>query len=266
MAMAMRAGLFLLFGLMVAITPPAAAQEKYTVEDLQWLAEEQSWEELAAHLRDLRPSQRDDRWQAWAVAAGIGLLDQTAAGGDPAATFSLAQELWKQLSTLRKSPEFKAKRAAVALQFYERCYQEDKDRDGCLAGLTAFVQDYADRPETVFAAGKLSRRYIRDEYLIGLYGVVVPEANSPACADAALAKVVLATLSRNETRAPQSQVVAAQEIAFQRCWAALEKPLLAAFADDFPGAPLHARACPGLMEKGALTGMRAALCSYLAAN
>lgn len=99
----------------------AYAASNYTFEDLRVLAEQKSWVELAEHIGDIKPSQRNEEWQGWLEQSATGSLETLAQSGKSGEALHFALDLISTYPTLASSDSFKTTFSAQLVEQAQPC-------------------------------------------------------------------------------------------------------------------------------------------------
>lgn len=110
-----------LVAILLLLLPVTQTPARYTMEDLAALMEQESWEELLAHLHDIAPSKRKGKWLRWAEQAAMHELEAASKAVEPMQAVAVADRLLKSVTPLKKSKKFMLKRAEVGLLGFKTC-------------------------------------------------------------------------------------------------------------------------------------------------
>lgn len=221
-------------------------------DDLSALAQQKSWAELLEKAEGTAPAARDDRWRALVAEAATFVTQPARAAKDPFATAEKADALAERFPFLARHPPFVAARDAAVVAGLERCVQSQDD--DCFRRFAPFETTLA--PAGSLAAGKVFRRGGFFAWRpIALFARAVGAKDAPACADPDVAEAALAAL---DTPEGSEAAVAARQVAFDWCFAALKAPLQASMRG---AGPLRlANACGPMRARKALTALQDDLC------
>lgn len=242
--------------------PPAPpAKTAQAVSELDALAAAESWRELTAHLTEVPPTARDSHWAALAEQAVVGDLTAPSQRGNRLAA---VDDYLATFPSLKKSQKFLALRASIGLETFGQCFS-GYGAGECLSGLEAFVHATPQDNDLALKAAQLVARNFNRAAAAVSYAVALetpaqetirgrPEA---VCSDTELVSVVIPALSKP---AGSSDATAAKLIA-DKCWDALNGAIVAQVAREQANASYFLpNICPKLLERKALTGLRAAIC------
>ncbi|NJK62624.1 MAG: hypothetical protein HC921_08035 [Synechococcaceae cyanobacterium SM2_3_1] len=240
------------------ISQPTWAADAYTLEDLQALAESQSWLELAEHLGDVPPSQRDQSWSQIAEQTTLGILETSLKQEAIIDGFLIGETLVTSYPSLKDSPEVMSLRAEIGLQAHEQCLQESfYDTSYCRESLTTLVQGDPQNLDLAFAAGKLVRLHANHWVAIPYFrqALATPSDSRP-CGDEDIALALVSGLS---LPASSTEIIDdSLAIAGGSCWETLKSVLLTELQADNPY--FRENTCPLLQSKQALDESTQALC------
>ena len=180
------------------------------MQDLLALEKQKGWLELAQHLLDISPAQRDQAWEKLAEHAAVELLNASSTEHDVMTSLRYAEELPKRFPSLMTSKAFIDKRAEVGLKGYEACYDSSEDATVCNQRFFGFVS--VDRNNTALAmkAGLLVMRKQFHYFAIPFFKVaVVGKANNAReCANAELKDATEAAVKLPDSDALHAEGVA----------------------------------------------------------
>jgi Caspase domain len=245
---------------------PAAAAAPMMAE-LDALAATKSWRELGAHLTAVQPTARDSHWASLAEQAAMG--DLAASPADFDVRLAAVEHYLTTFPTLRSSEKFLALRASIGLGAFGDCFDGARGSDvgRCSKELASFVRSTPDRGGLAargsdlardaarLVARKLNRATAAPFFAIALEAPA--DRAAALCTDTELAGVVLAALG-----APADSPEAKAGVWLTgKCWDALNGAIVAQVAREAAsGSYLLRNACPTLLARNALTGLRASRC------
>jgi uncharacterized caspase-like protein len=244
---------------------PAAVAVPMMAE-LDALAAAKSWRELSAHLTTVPPTARDGHWASLAEQAAMG--DLATSPADFGVRLAAAEHYLATFPTLQGSEKFLALRASIGLGAFGDCFDRARGSDlgSCRRELESFVRGAPDRGNLVrgsdlardaarLVARKLNRATAAPFFVIALEA---PAGRAAAlCTDTELAEVVLAALG---TPADSPEAKAGVWLT-GKCWDALNGAIVAQIArEEASGSYLLRNACPTLLARNALAGLRASRC------
>jgi uncharacterized caspase-like protein len=237
---------------------PAVAPNQVMAE-LDALAAAKSWRELGTHLTAVQPTMRDGHWASLAEQAVMG--DLAAVSGDPGVRLAAAEQYLATFPTLRSSQKFLALRADAGLDSFGDCFDRTyggASLDACYRGLENFVRGVPEDGELARNAARLVARKLHRQHAARLFVTALEgpgDRSATVCADTELPSVVTAALGMPSEHPDAKAAVALTT----KCWDALNGPVVAELARTTSSYFLD-NACPTLLERNALTGLRAARC------
>ncbi len=274
-----------------AALPPAAGQQLVRPDagaaappsdsifaELDALAAAQSWRELGTHLTAVQPTLRDARWASLAEQAAIGELTPLITSSDHFDIRLAAVEHYlTTFPALRGSTKFLALRASIGLGAFGDCFDRAHAQArivDCRRGLESFVRGAPARPEpgsTARAdlardAARLIGRKLNRAAAAPFFAIALEAAAgdaTPICADADLTVAVLAALG---TPPDWAEAKAAVSLA-GTCWETINGAVVAQVAREAGSGSYYLQnSCPTLLQRNALTGLRAARCQEVTAR
>jgi hypothetical protein len=235
------------------------------VADLDALAAARNWTELHDRLTDLNPAARDAHWDVLVEQAAIGeLTPQTAPGGTYAERIAAIERYYPKFPSLSGSPQFLALRASIGLQAFERCFDEARDPATCRNALERFVRVAPVSADLARGAARLIGLKLNrsTSSLFFAVGLDAPSGGKAVCTDADLAYSTVAALQRP----PDWREAKAARTLAERCWDTLGTAVIENVARETADSYYLHNACPVLMERNAITGLRAARCQALSSR
>ncbi|MBV8805431.1 MAG: caspase family protein, partial [Sinobacteraceae bacterium] len=234
------------------------------IAQLEALATTESWHELGAHLTEVKPTERDDRWNALVEQAALGELTPftSESSGSPAERLAAVEYYYPAFPSLRGSRKFMALRSTIGLDAFGRCFD---DAEG------AALQKCRDRLDRFVHAPPMSAELARDAGVLVVHKLNHANAapffamafEAPhgdlVCAARELATAVVSALG-----SPDGSLEAKSALALaDKCWPSLQREIVAEVARETPDSYYVHNSCPILMKYNAVTGMRAARCRAL---
>ncbi|KRR21481.1 hypothetical protein CQ14_07575 [Bradyrhizobium lablabi] len=242
---------------------PASPADPETAE-LDALAAAKSWSELRGHLTKVRPTARDAHWASLAEQAAIGELTPLATSPHPFDDRLAALEHYATtFPILNDNPKFLALRTSIGLSAFGDCLEQAYAAD-CRRQLESFVRTTPKnvgmvRVDLARDAARLVGRKLNRSAATPFFAIAIEapaEANAAVCADPDLTDAVIAALGRppdwNEAKAAGALTEA--------CWNTLGTAVVAQVAREAGESYYLGNACPILLQRDALTGLRAARC------
>jgi hypothetical protein len=247
-----------------AITRPASPpsettshDKRYTLADLRALAQRTSWAELVDHLEDIAPSERDAEWNALVEATALGALAQRA-NHSPAEGLAAAHTLFERYPLLKESKDFMRKRAAIGLQAFERCFEQDVSGELCAPHLKPFVRADPSDHELAFRLGKLVPARAHGFHAVPAFAIAIDKKGDARCQDADVRRAVISGLGL--AAAGHEDVVAESvELASNLCFRELRQAVADAMANISPD--YMKNVCPFMKSEHALSSFQTKLCS-----
>lgn len=241
-----------------ATTARAEKEDKaYTLTDLEALVEAKSYQEAVEHLKDVRPSERKDKWLSLAIEASSGLLSSIT--GDHIYTrVMMIEQIDDAYPQLLKAPKYLKARAELGLPAYTACFEQPYVIDECVQHATKFLDKDASNTALAFGLGKALRRnafaYFASPFLARGLGKKPTEAQ---CKDEDLRLAAVGGLGLPEDHAA---LPASKQIASGPCFPQLKAAILKEFDEDSENGYTRRNACPILIAKKALSGERLRAC------
>jgi Caspase domain len=242
-------------------SPALSEAAKRLIADLDALAAARNWPELHDRLTDLNPAARDAHWDALVEQAAIGeLTPQSAPGGSFAERMAAIERYYPKFPSLSGSSQFLALRASIGLDAFGRCFDEAHDRAKCLGALERFVHVAPVSVDLARGAARLVGLRLNRSTSALFFAVGLDASGGEAvCRDADLVYSTVAALQRS----PDWREAKSARTLAGRCWETLGAAVVENFAHETADSYYLRNACPILMERNALTGLRAARCQAL---
>jgi hypothetical protein len=238
------------------------------IAELDALAAAKSWSELRDHLTTVRPTARDAHWASLAEQAAIGELTPLATSGRPFDDRLAALEHYaKTFQILNDNPKFLALRASIGLSAFGDCLEQSYGTvlNDCRRELDGFVRTTPKSVGTARAdlardAARLVGRKLNRSAAAPFFAIAIEapaETNAAACTDPDLTDAVIAALGRP----PDWDEAKAAASLTEACWSTLGTAVVAQVARETGDNSYYlGNACPILLRRDALTGLRAARC------
>jgi hypothetical protein len=245
-------------------TPAMSDAVKQLFADLDALAAARNWPELHDRLTDLNPAARDARWNALVEQAAIGELSpQTAPGGSYAERMTAIERYYPKFPSLSGSPQFLALRASIGLDAFGRCFDEAQDPAKCLNALERFVHVAPVSADLARGAARLVGLKLNRSTSALFFAVGLDTAGGEGvCSDADLAYATVVALQRP----PDWREAKAARTLAERCWDTLGTAVVEHVAHETADSYYLRNVCPILMQRKAVTGLRAARCQALSSR
>jgi hypothetical protein len=228
------------------------------IEELDALAAAQSWGELTHQLIAVKPTARDARWASLAEQAAIGELSRVNASSDHfSVRLGLIEHYVSTFPSLKNSRKFLDLRASIGLGAFEQCFADAYDGLHCYRQLESFVRAVPTNADLVRGAARIAGRGLNQASAAPLLAIAAgtPEEAS-ICAEPQLAGVLVAALGQ----LPDMPAAKAGATVADACWNTVGTAIVAQVAREGAGSFYFNNACPMLMRRNALTGLRAARC------
>jgi hypothetical protein len=234
---------------------------KQVMADLNALAAAENWAELHDRLTELNPAARDARWNALVEQAAIGeLTPQTAPGGTFAERIAAIERYYPKFPSLGGSPRFLALRTSIGLDAFGRCFDERQEPAKCFTALERFVHMAPVSAELASGAARLvGLKLNRSTSAIFFAAGLNATGGEAICSDADLAYSTVTALQRP----PDWREAKAARTIADRCWETLGAAIVEHVAHESAESYYLRNSCPILMERNAVTGLRAARCQAL---
>jgi Caspase domain len=242
--------------------PPVPSEAaKRLIADLDALAAARNWPELHDRLTDLNPAARDAHWDALVEQAAIGELSpQAAPGGTFAERMAAIERYYPKFPSLSGSSQFLALRASIGLDAFGRCFDEVHDPVKCLAVVERFVHIAPVSAELARGAGRLVGLRLNRSTSALFFAAGLDAAGGEAvCRDPDIVYSTVAALQRP----PDWREAKSARTLAERCWETIGTAVVEKVAHETADSYYLRNACPILLERKALTGLRAAHCQAL---
>jgi len=151
--------LSLLFQLIFA---GALGSQKYGLSDLEVLAANREYVEFFAHAKDIRPSQRNEKWRKLVIKLGQSYLDHLRKIKD----YKLSS--WNEIENISSWTSFKfddfyqIKRNGYAKSFFEHCFLSE-EKQLCIKKIRSFWLNSNKDADTGFHLAKLTSGLLIDD-------------------------------------------------------------------------------------------------------
>jgi hypothetical protein len=258
-----------------AVPPPVQAvalpsaiakrpQELITSEalaQLEALAAAESWHELGARLTEVKPTERDNRWNALVEQAALGELTTLAAAssGSPDERLAAIEHYYPAFPSLRGSQKFVALRSTIGLDAFGRCFDDAQGTalQKCRDRLDRFVHTPPMSAQLAREAGALVVHKLNHGNAAPFFAMAFEAPHGElVCTAPELATAVIAGLDwPGDSLEAKSALVLAN-----KCWTSLQTEIVAEVARETPHSYYAHNSCPILMEHNAVTALSAARC------
>jgi hypothetical protein len=240
-----------------AIAPPSSD----AIAQLEALAAAENWHELGARLSEVKPTERNERWNALVERAALGELTPFAAAssGSPDERLAAIERYYPAFPSLRSSQKFLILRSTIGLDAFGRCFDDAQGAElqKCRDRLDRFVHTAPMSAELARDAGVLVVHKLNHGNAAPFFAMAFEAPHGDlVCAAPELATAVIAGLDW-----PGDSVEARSALALaDKCWTSLRTEIVAELAHETPDSYYLQNSCPILMKHGALTGPRAPQC------
>lgn len=247
----------LIIALIFACASARAADQAYSMKDLNALADQGAWSELASHLEDIRPAERSPEWNKVLEQTATGLLDQDGSADDVYSAFSTSETLLARFPKLKTNKVFMVKRADAGLKAFAICFQNNYGADQYLQDLTRFVKSDAGNLDLAFKSGKLARLNLKHWAAAPFFASALTAPNKDRrCDDEDVALAVMSGLGLPKS-GYEPQFGASVKLA-QLCWKELKAPLIEQIASN--GEYFRENTCGVFKANNAVEGEIANVC------
>ena len=240
-----------------------AAPANPIIAELNALAAAQSWRELGAHLTAVPPTARDAHWASLVEQAAMGELTTLTAAGDFDVRLATVERYLTTFPTLRGSEKFLALRASIGLGAFGDCFDRERLPGrlvDCRRALDRFVRGGPLSTELARDAAHMVGRKFNRAVAATFFAIALEapaDRGTSVCTDNELADAVIPALS---TPPDYLEAKAAVSLA-DKCWDALNPAIVAQVSREAGSGSYYLQnACPTLLQRNALTGLRAARC------
>ncbi|MEO0336654.1 MAG: hypothetical protein AAF202_09670, partial [Pseudomonadota bacterium] len=165
----------------------------YTIEDLERLADQEYWEEVIAHLDDVKALERDERWQAVLEASVVGWMDTLVNKEDTQKAYEESSDVFNRFKTIKKNDEAMMLKEKVGMRYIKTCLAAQPLKD-CRPVSNEFIAyDKKRRADLAVKVGNLTS-YMRNARWASQYYDLALEQNNGkefVCQDDRLPVVVM---------------------------------------------------------------------------
>ncbi len=235
-----------------------AADRAYSMKDLRSLADQSAWSELAAHLEDVRPADRNADWNKVMEQTAMGSLDTEGSGNDTYSALSISEGMLARFPKLKTNQTFMTKRADAGIKAFGVCFQDGYGADQCLQDLTKFVKNDSGNLDLAFKAGKLARANLKHWAAAPFFASAMAEPSKErSCNDEDVLMAVVSGLGL-PSAGYEPQYGASVKLASKSCWKELKAPLVEQIASN--GDYFRENTCRVFKSNNALEGEIANVC------
>lgn len=233
----------------------------YEMIDLRALEQQDCFEELLEHARDIAPRARDQEWQGLVSRAATQVVRGRALRGQEEQAATLADQMLALHPFLKRATPFLDARADVGLKAAESCMRAGED-SSCWDQLDLFVRTDPTHAPLAFRAGKLVRKFFRPtasmlffhEALLRQPGAVLKK---DICSDEVTIEAVRWSLG---LPAGHRELKAAAVVGFEVCFEEMKAGLVDELVHSTLSSAVARHLCSGLIEKKMLTPFQMAYC------
>jgi Caspase domain len=235
------------------------------IAQLEALAATESWHELGARLTEVKPTERDNRWNALVEQAALGELTPLAAAssGSPDERLAAVEHYYPAFPSLRGSQRFLALRSSIGLDAFGRCFDDSRGAalQKCRDRLDRFVHTAPMSAQLAREAGVLVVHKLNHGNAAPFFAMAFEAPHGDlVCSAPELATAVIAGLGW-----PGDSLEAKSALALaDTCWTSLQTEIVAEAARETPDSYYVHNSCPILMKHNPVTGPHAARCRALA--
>jgi hypothetical protein len=242
---------------LICLFAAAAAQaesSKYSLEDLSKLEQQKSWSELAQHLNDIPPAQRNERWQTIAKQAALGVMEEVGNEQDHFRGLLWSEDLLSTNPSLKAHKDFMKKRGEIGLIALKDCFGHIYDTADCGEYLKKFTAKDPDNLDLWFDAGKLARSNMKHWAAVPYFKrALLKPSDKRSCKDEDVRLAIVAGMDSPETSIQKDSSALAET-----CWSDVKNAVVAEFSGS--NSTFKQNVCPLLKSKKALGPAALASC------
>lgn len=231
------------------------ADDKYTMEDLDYLYKQGNFMEILEHMNDIRPSQRSQEWTTIVHNSVIKALENQIKTQDDYTAHLFAEQMLDKIGSLKQNKEFMKLRHQVLLKGCVYCFKNYYGGAECLQQLKKIVQNDPENKTLAFEAGKIVRKHMNaSEAVFFFLQAMKGQSNIEHCNDPDVLLAMKSGMALPEDRA-ENTLELCETVCFEKL-----KPQL---QEDFYQARGYAgkNYCKLFKKKGMLTEFQKAYCS-----
>jgi hypothetical protein len=232
---------------------------------LEALAATENWHELGQHLTEVKPTERDARWNALVEQAALGELTPlaTPSSGSPDERLAAIERYYPAFPSLRGSQKFAGLRSTIGLDAFGRCFDaanQGAELQKCRDRLDRFVHTPPMSAQLARDAGALVVHKLNHGNAAPFFAMAFEAPHGElVCTTPELATAVIAGLDEpGDALEAKSALMLAD-----KCWASLRTELVAEVARETPNSYYVHNSCPIVMKYNAVNDPRAARCRAL---
>jgi len=218
------------------------ATKNYTKEDLEALYQNQEWKEFLDHAKDIPPAQRKDAWKKMVQEASQKAIDNPNQFSDWPAS-RLTQEFpWLNSGTAKKG----------SLENLKNCYPNDYSGESCNKMALSMIESSGKDPATAFGIGQIIMTNQNAQF--GMIAFQYALKNKQYCKDEAVKRSLVAAASAGNYQK------AAVDLSLNTCWDEVREEFIQGLGSS---ESMKKLACPKLLERKLLTGLRKRACEKI---
>jgi hypothetical protein len=242
--------------------PEPAPPPSEAIAQLEALAATESWHELGARLTEVKPTERDLRWNVLVEQAALGELTPLTptSSGSPDERLAAIERYYPAFPLLRRSQKFLALRSTIGLDAFGRCFDQTSqgaELQKCRDRLDRFVHTAPMSAQLAADAGTLVVHKLNHQNAAPFFAMAFEAPHGElVCTAPELATAVIAALGwPGDTLEAKSALALAD-----KCWASLRTEIVAEVARETPASYYVRNSCPLLMKYKAAAGPSVARC------
>ena len=212
----------------------AAEPRRFTLEELDNMADRGEWNQLMLNLEEVVPTQRNTRWEQIVERATLGYLKTLEGQGNGADR--IGDSLLTRFPFLSKSSSFGRARLEGKLASLDLCYQRPKDDPACANRMMEFARANRNESNWLRQAGETVAHRQNASAAMPYYKIWIEnDRKGPlVCDDANLRRALKAAIEAGDATA--------SDLSSGICWQAMRGELRTALGKK-PSAKLRKNAC-----------------------
>ncbi len=230
-----------------------ASEARYGFEDLQALEQQESWEELVSHLKDIKPTERNEQWQNLAEVASIGYLKHVIKSEEAGNAITEASSLVARFPMLKQSPTFNQLFSDQMVKAFKPCV--DYNIESCIADYAALVSTMQIDSTTLKTQGLSVYQHVSKTLAVPFFAELVKRDNQ-YCENSQIAYSFLYTLDLPK----HGNFPLAKSAALEHCGA---KPLLGFENHIIESKSVRRSLCPDYVKNGYVSGILKQVCAEI---
>lgn len=228
-----------------------AAEVRYGFDDLQALKQQESWEELVSHLKDIKPTERNEQWQSLAEVASIGYLEHVIKSEEAGNAIAQASSLVARFPTLKQSPTFNALFSEQMVKAFKPCIEYNIE--SCIEDYASLVSSIKIDSVTLKNQGLSVYQHVSKALAVPFFFELV-KRDHQYCENSQIAYSFLYTLDLPKHR----NFELAKSAALEHCGGV---PLQGFENHIIESKPVRHSLCPDYLEKGYVSGVLKQVCA-----